>query len=60
MVIILSCNPAERNTYLIKIGYNKQLQAIAAKYPGKPGGTFAVMYSPAPIDILSFPIDALR
>ncbi|EIE79163.1 hypothetical protein RO3G_03868 [Rhizopus delemar RA 99-880] len=40
-------------------GYNKQLQAIAAKYPGKPGGTFAVMYSPAPIDILSFPIDAL-
>ncbi|KAG0743573.1 hypothetical protein G6F62_004488 [Rhizopus arrhizus] len=40
-------------------GYNQQLQAIAAKYPGKPGGTFAVMYSPAPIDILSFPIDAL-
>ncbi|KAG1447421.1 hypothetical protein G6F56_009267 [Rhizopus delemar] len=40
-------------------GYNKQLETIAAKYTGKPGGTFAVMYSPAPIDISSFPIDAL-
>ncbi|CEG64872.1 hypothetical protein RMATCC62417_01772 [Rhizopus microsporus] len=40
-------------------GYNKQLQAIAAKYPGKPGGTFAVMYTPAPIDLSSFPVDAL-
>ncbi|KAG1176305.1 hypothetical protein G6F70_005555 [Rhizopus microsporus] len=39
--------------------YNKQLEKIAAKYPGKPGGSFAVMYSPAPIDILSFPIDAI-
>lgn len=41
-------------------GYNKQLEKIAARYPGKPGGSFAVMYSPAPIDILSFPIDAIR
>ncbi|CAO3686249.1 hypothetical protein CU097_013354 [Rhizopus azygosporus] len=40
-------------------GYNQQLQAIAAKYPGKPGGTFAVMYTPAPIDLSSFPVDAL-
>ncbi|KAF1799439.1 hypothetical protein V8B55DRAFT_1579453, partial [Mucor lusitanicus] len=39
--------------------YNQQLQTIANKYKGQPNGTFAVMYSPAPIDISSFPIDAL-
>ncbi|KAI9477877.1 MAG: hypothetical protein EXX96DRAFT_229104 [Benjaminiella poitrasii] len=39
--------------------YNAKLQAIADKYKGTSGGTFAVMYSPAPIDISSFPIDAL-
>ncbi|KAG1407602.1 hypothetical protein G6F60_002083 [Rhizopus arrhizus] len=39
--------------------YNKQLEKIASKYAGKPGGTFAVMYSPAPIDALTFPIDAI-
>ncbi|CAO0790875.1 unnamed protein product [Mucor circinelloides] len=39
--------------------YNEQLQTIANKYKGQPNGTFAVMYSPAPIDISSFPIDAL-
>ncbi|KAI9478661.1 MAG: hypothetical protein EXX96DRAFT_571769 [Benjaminiella poitrasii] len=43
----------------ISDAYNQKLQAIADKYKGKPNGTFAVMYSPAPIDILSFPIDAL-
>ncbi|KAG0929766.1 hypothetical protein G6F57_012005 [Rhizopus arrhizus] len=42
------------------VAYNKQLQTIAAKYRGKPGGTFAVMYYPVEIDILSFPIDAFR
>ncbi|KAG1088832.1 hypothetical protein G6F42_020155 [Rhizopus arrhizus] len=40
--------------------YNAKLEAIADKYKGQPNGTFAVMYSPAPIDISSFPIDALR
>lgn len=40
--------------------YNKQLEKIVSKYAGKPGGTFAVMYSPAPIDALTFPIDAIR
>lgn len=40
--------------------YNVKLQQIADKYKGQPGGTFAVMYSPAPIDLSSFPIDALR
>ncbi|GAN07733.1 phospholipase a2 [Mucor ambiguus] len=39
--------------------YNQQLQTIADKYKGQPNGTFAVMYSPAPIDISTFPIDAL-
>ncbi|KAI8973654.1 hypothetical protein BDF20DRAFT_837576 [Mycotypha africana] len=39
--------------------YNVQLQSIANKYKGTTGGTFAVMYSPAPIDLSSFPIDAL-
>lgn len=42
------------------VAYNQQLQTIANKYKGQPNGTFAVMYSPAPIDISSFPIDALR
>lgn len=40
--------------------YNVKLQQIADKYKGQAGGTFAVMYSPAPIDLSSFPIDALR
>jgi phospholipase B1 len=40
--------------------YNVRLQAIADKYKGTPGGTFAVMYSPAPIQISTFPVDALR
>lgn len=40
--------------------YNARLQAIADKYKGAAGGTFAVMYSPAPIQISTFPIDALR
>ncbi|CAO3664559.1 unnamed protein product [Rhizopus stolonifer] len=39
--------------------YNKQLEKISAKYKGKTGGTFAVMYSPAPINALTFPIDAI-
>ncbi|EIE79175.1 hypothetical protein RO3G_03880 [Rhizopus delemar RA 99-880] len=42
------------------IAYNKQLQTIAEKYRGEPGGMFAVMYNPVEIDILSFPIDAFR
>lgn len=42
------------------VAYNQQLQTIANKYKGQPNGTFAVMYSPAPIDISTFPIDALR
>ncbi|KAG1052736.1 hypothetical protein G6F43_005147 [Rhizopus delemar] len=37
--------------------YNKKLEAIAAKYSAEPGGTFAVMYSPSEVDVLSFPID---
>lgn len=41
-------------------GYNKQLERIAKKYKGKTGGTFAVMYSPALLDISTFPIDAFR
>ncbi|KAG1047236.1 hypothetical protein G6F43_010304 [Rhizopus delemar] len=40
------------------IAYDKQLQTIAEKYRGEPGGMFAVMYNPVEIDILSFPIDA--
>lgn len=44
----------------ICVAYNQQLQTIANKYKGQPNGTFAVMYSPAPIDISTFPIDALR
>ncbi|KAL9539613.1 hypothetical protein MBANPS3_010164 [Mucor bainieri] len=40
--------------------YNAKLEAIANKYKGQPNGTFAVMYSPAPIDISSWPINALR
>ncbi|KAI8984114.1 hypothetical protein BDF20DRAFT_816011 [Mycotypha africana] len=39
--------------------YNVQLQNIANKYKGTAGSTFAVMYSPAPIDLSSFPVDAL-
>jgi phospholipase B1 len=45
-------------TYII--AYNAKLQAIADKYKGTANGTFAVMYSPAPIDISTFPVDALR
>ncbi|KAI8875869.1 hypothetical protein K501DRAFT_299157 [Backusella circina FSU 941] len=51
-------NMAKMDSY--SDGYNKQLQAIAEKYKATENGTFAVMYSPANIDILSFPIDALR
>ncbi|KAI9252091.1 hypothetical protein BY458DRAFT_463231 [Sporodiniella umbellata] len=40
-------------------GYNQQLEAIASSYIGKPGADFAVMYTPAPIDLNSFPINAL-
>ncbi|CAO3625929.1 unnamed protein product [Mucor hiemalis] len=40
--------------------YNEKLAAIAAKYSGKPGDTFAVMYRPAPMNMTSLPIDALR
>ncbi|KAI8888184.1 hypothetical protein K501DRAFT_173727 [Backusella circina FSU 941] len=40
-------------------GYNAQLKAIAEKYKGTSGGKFGVMYTPAPIDVTSFPIDAL-
>ncbi|KAI7892132.1 uncharacterized protein EV154DRAFT_505727 [Mucor mucedo] len=39
--------------------YNEKLSILAAKYKGVVGGTFAVMYSPAPIDFSSFPINAL-
>ncbi|KAI8875872.1 hypothetical protein K501DRAFT_201698 [Backusella circina FSU 941] len=39
--------------------YNVKLQSIADKYKGTANGTFAVMYSPAPIQISSFPVDAL-
>lgn len=42
------------------IAYNVKLQSIADKYKGTANGTFAVMYSPAPIQLSSFPIDALR
>jgi phospholipase B1 len=45
---------------LYNIAYNAKLQAIADKYKGTANGTFAVMYSPAPIDISTFPVDALR
>jgi hypothetical protein len=45
---------------ITSIAYNAKLKAVAAKYAGVPGGQFAVMYSPAPINISSFPIDALR
>lgn len=43
----------------ISEGYNQQLVAIANKYKAVPGGTFGVMYSPAPIDMGTFPVDAL-
>ncbi|KAI9243525.1 hypothetical protein BY458DRAFT_485853 [Sporodiniella umbellata] len=36
--------------------FNQQLEVITKKYVGKPGGTFAVMYSPAPVDLTSFPV----
>ncbi|KAG2210295.1 hypothetical protein INT47_003280 [Mucor saturninus] len=39
--------------------YNAKLAALANKYKGVAGATFAVMYSPAPIDLGSFPINAL-
>lgn len=39
--------------------YNQRLEAIANKNKGVAGGTFAVMYSPAPIDLSSFPVNAL-
>lgn len=39
--------------------YNAKLSILAAKYKGVSGGTFAVMYSPAPIDFNLFPINAL-
>jgi phospholipase B1 len=39
--------------------YNQQLITIANKYKAQPGGTFAVVYHPANINIMSFPIDAL-
>ncbi|KAG1443131.1 hypothetical protein G6F56_010785 [Rhizopus delemar] len=45
---------------VINLRYNKQLDKIAAKYKGKTGDTFAVMYSPPEIDISSFPIEAFR
>jgi hypothetical protein len=49
------------NIYLpLYLGYNDKLKAIAANYTATEGGDFAVVYTPAPIDILSFPIDALR
>ncbi|KAI8087473.1 hypothetical protein BDF21DRAFT_486033 [Thamnidium elegans] len=43
----------------ISDAYNQKLEAIANKHKGVAGGTFAVMYSPAPIDISSFPVNAL-
>ncbi|KAI8344745.1 hypothetical protein BC941DRAFT_497949, partial [Chlamydoabsidia padenii] len=39
--------------------YNQQLISIASKYKAQPNGTFAVVYRPANINIMSFPIDAL-
>ncbi|ORZ13271.1 hypothetical protein BCR42DRAFT_330935 [Absidia repens] len=39
--------------------YNQQLISIADKYKAQPNGTFAVIYRPANINIMSFPIDAL-
>lgn len=39
--------------------YNEQLITIANKYKAQPNGTFAVVYRPANINIMSFPIDAL-
>jgi lysophospholipase L1-like esterase len=43
----------------ISDAYNAKLSALATKYKGVAGATFAVMYSPAPIDLSSFPINAL-
>ncbi|KAI9252093.1 hypothetical protein BY458DRAFT_589878 [Sporodiniella umbellata] len=56
--ICLSVNNLARMDEMVD-GYNQKLELIAKKYSGKPGGSFAVMYSPAPIDLPSFPIDAL-
>ncbi|KAI8084633.1 uncharacterized protein BX664DRAFT_266357 [Halteromyces radiatus] len=39
--------------------YNVKLQALAEKYKAQPNGTFAVVYRPANVNIMSFPIDAL-
>jgi len=44
----------------MKIAYNEKLEAIAAKYPGTPGGTFAVIYSPTAVNFYSFATDAFR
>ncbi|KAG0170908.1 hypothetical protein DFQ28_001416 [Apophysomyces sp. BC1034] len=38
-------------------GYNQQVQKIYQKYKALSNENFAVMYSPAPINITSFPID---
>ncbi|KAI8971232.1 hypothetical protein BDB01DRAFT_811815 [Pilobolus umbonatus] len=39
--------------------YDVQMQQLATKYQGRPGGTFAVIHRPLFIDISSFPIEAL-
>ncbi|CAO3607775.1 unnamed protein product [Cunninghamella echinulata] len=39
--------------------YNQKLKAIAEKYKPQPNGTFGVVYHPANVDIMSFPIEAL-
>ncbi|KAI7897006.1 uncharacterized protein EV154DRAFT_475801 [Mucor mucedo] len=42
----------------VQEGYAEKLSDIAEKYKGVPNATFGVMYTPASVDIESFPITA--
>ncbi|KAI9280017.1 hypothetical protein BY458DRAFT_430914 [Sporodiniella umbellata] len=39
--------------------YNVELQKISEKYKGQVNGSFAVLYNPAPVNLQSFPLDAI-
>ncbi|KAI8368206.1 uncharacterized protein BYT42DRAFT_503695 [Radiomyces spectabilis] len=57
-----SCSDSEENLRKmdeLSAGYNEKLRAIAEKYKAVDGATFGVVYRPMPINIGSFPIDAL-
>ncbi|KAI9279824.1 hypothetical protein BY458DRAFT_431487 [Sporodiniella umbellata] len=56
------CSHTETNLTIMNdnfAGYNKAIQQVVSKY-NEPNDTFAVIYQPLLVDIMSFPIQAIR